>query len=134
LDNRLISRVCHCNDGWQIHIYSFLFYTSHLFFSPHRAGKNNTMLSPIEYCSFSSLAFFFLFVGLLSTCELSPINNENNNQRQVQLANTIVNQPTSAILRYYIQYTLLIFGEDKMNKRPDKRINERNITYAHLYI
>ncbi|CAF3481051.1 unnamed protein product [Rotaria sp. Silwood1] len=40
----------------------------------------------------------FLFIGLLSFCDLSPINNDHNNQRQAHVANTIVNQPTPVIL------------------------------------
>ncbi|CAF0948572.1 unnamed protein product [Rotaria sordida] len=40
----------------------------------------------------------FFIIGFLSFCDLSPINNDNNNQRQAHVANTIVNQPTPVIL------------------------------------
>ncbi|CAF3313997.1 unnamed protein product [Rotaria socialis] len=40
----------------------------------------------------------FLFIGLVPFGDLSPVNNDNNNQRQAQVANTIVNQPTPVIL------------------------------------
>lgn len=124
---------------------SFLFYTLHRFFSSHPTleqwfKQNNMKLSPIyDYFSLDLPCLLFFFIGLLSFCDLSPINNDNNNQRQIQVANAIVNQPTPAILRYYIKYitciyacTLLIFGGDYMYKKPDKRINEKNIAHAHI--
>ena len=60
--------------------------------------------SPFLYAHLLALGFLRLalwhFIGLLSFADLSPINNDNNNQRQAQVANTIVNQPAPVILRY----------------------------------
>jgi len=47
--------------------------------------------------------FIFILIGFVSFGELSPVNNDNNDQHQMQVANTIVSQPTSTSLRYYIQ-------------------------------
>lgn len=36
----------------------------------------------------------FILIGFIPFVELSPVNNDNNEQRQIQVANTIVSQPT----------------------------------------
>ncbi len=140
MDNRLISRVA--LKSWvpsaylqlpfsTLPIYSFL--TLCLSNEPGRIIPSYHLSNIIFLLGF--LYLLFLVIEFLSFCELSSINNDNNNQRQAQVANTIVNQPTPVILRYYIYvYTLLIFVRDEIYKKPDKQINERNITYIYIYI
>lgn len=71
------------------------------------ARKHNIDLSPISEKENISLSLAcldilrcLLFVGLVSSGDLSPIDNDRANQRQAPEANTIVNQVTPIILRY----------------------------------
>lgn len=103
-------RVWQYDHGCQVHICSFLFLHFPWNFSPSLslsssecekkwARKNNKKV--ITYLIIFSLGMLLhLLVLLIGFVDLSPINNDNNHQRQAQVANTIANQPISILGRY----------------------------------
>lgn len=63
------------------------------------ARKNNKKV--ITYLIIFSLGMLLhLLLLLIGFADLSPINNDNNHQRQAQVANTIAHQPISMLRRY----------------------------------
>lgn len=122
LDNRLISCVALEFEGGNCIFAASFFLTLFSYFllvtlihiqytnrKRNQSGRITFSLSPILYICivFFSLDFIYYFIfiliGFVSFGELSPVNNDNNDQHQIQVANTIVSQPTSTSLRYYIQ-------------------------------
>ena len=91
------------------------------------ARKNNNKKKVITYLIIFSLGMLLHLLFLIGFADLSPINNDNNHQRQSQqLANTIANQPISILGRYDLsihnRWSLL-----KMRSIPS--LTRRIITY-----